>query len=194
MGGKMIATRKYAVKFPGLDTFRSRDNVSIFSESGIIKTENTFFSAIDVASSLAEFVVQKNNTKELGKQLAYKKQALDAEIDNKIEQMQIQYEEEAKRLKIQLKSEKEAMTNEFHRMKVELATKSNEIDFAFEEYIKSNAIFFGIINREKAMIESIHPFIETLAEDYANRREYIKYCEIERRSLDLIDNYIKAMI
>ena len=190
----MIATKKYAVRFPELDTFRSQDNVSIFFEGRITNTEKTFFSVIDVASSLAELVVQKNNTKELGKQLAYKKQALDAEIDNKIEQVQIQYKEEAQRLKIQLKAEKETMKNEFRRMKVELATKSKEIDFAFEEYIKSNAIFFGIINREKAMIESIHPFIESLAEDYANRREYIKYCEIERKSLDLINSYIKAMV
>lgn len=159
-----------------------------------MKTEETFFSIIDVASSLAEFVVQKNNTKELGKQLVYKEQALDAEIDNKIEQVQIQYEEEAKRLKIQLKTEKKIMNNEFQRMKVELAMKSTEINFTFEGYLKSNEIFIGIIDKEKTIIDSIHPFIESLAEDYANRREYIRYCEIERRSLDIINSYIKAMV
>lgn len=159
-----------------------------------MKTEETFFSIIDVASSLAELVVQTNNTKELGKQLYYNEQALDAEIDNKIEQVQIQYKEEAKRLKIQLKTEKETMENEFHRMKVELAMKSKEVNFAFEEYLKSNEIFFGIISKEKAIIESMHPFIESLVEDYANRREYIRYCEIERRSLDTINSYIKAMV
>ena len=190
----MITTRKYAVRFPGLDNLDTKNSINVFSEGRIITAEKTFFSVIDAASSIAELVVQKNRTKELGVRLSAQKEALDAEIKNKKEQLKIKYIEEAQRLKIQLATEKEEMDIEFRRMKIELAEKSRNFDFTFEECVRTNRIFYDIIVMQKKRLEKIQPFIKSLADDYSNRREYIKYCELERKSLNLIEQYLTLMI
>ena len=60
--------------------------------------------------------------------------------------------------------------------------------------MKSNELFKKIIIREKAFLEGTHRYIEFLGNDFSNRKEYILYCDCERKSLELINNYLKLMI
>jgi len=185
---------KHAIRFPGFGDIGIKSSLSIFSEGAVSTTEKTFLRTFNVLDSLAGFVIQKNRTTELGKQLNAQKQALDAEIDNGIEQLRIQYEEESKRLQIRIEQEKKEMDLELQKLKFETAEKAKEFSFSYEEYIKSNKLFRRIITREKAFLEETHRYIEILSDDFSNRKEYILYCDCERKSLELINNYLKLMI
>ncbi len=119
---------------------------------------------------------------------------MDAEIDNRIEQLKIQYIEESKRLQIKIKSEKQEMDLQLKKLKIETAKRAEEFSFSYEEYMKSNKLFKKIIIREKLFLEKAQSYIEFLGSDFSNRKEYILYCDCERRSLELIDKYLKLMI
>jgi len=187
-------TNKYAVRFPGFENVNTKSSLSVFSENEIAKSENTFFKTFDLAYNLSDFVIQKNKTSELRKQLNAQKQALDVEIDNKIEQSKIQYEEESRRLQLRIEQEKKEMNLELKRLELETAKKAKDFSFSYEEYMKSNKIFRKIIIHEKAFLEETHRYIEFLGSDFSNRKEYILYCDFERKSLELINNYLKLMI
>ena len=189
----MNTTKKYAVRFPELNFTRAAEQVSIFSESRIVKTEKTFLDTLDAAGSVAKLIVQKNKTSELGKRLAAQRQALDAEIESKIEQQRIYVEQETERMRIRLKKAKQDMEMEFERMRIEQARREQEFQFSFEEAIRTSQIFHNIIQSEKSILDEIHEKMNELADNYTNRREYIRYCELERSSLGLIAEYMKKM-
>lgn len=190
----MRSVKKYAIRFPGLDVCRNQDLLSIFSENRIVETHKSFSMVLNAAESLAGVIIQKNRTSELGKRLSAQKEVLDIEIENREEQLKIQYIEESNRLKIRLETEKKELDIKFQRLMLESAEKSKEFDFSFEKYMSTNKLLYEIVLSEKNIIEEIQPYIELLATDYSNRREYIKYCEMERKSLALINEYIEQMI
>lgn len=185
---------KYAVRFPALQNINTASTVSMFSENAVASTEKVFLKAFNVLDSLTGLVIQKSRTSELGKRLNAQKRALDAEIDNGIEQLKIQYEEESKRLQIKIKNAKEEMELQLMKLKVETAKRAEEFSFSYEEYMKSNQLFKKVIIREKVFLEEAQAYIELLGDDFSNRREYILYCDQERKSLELIDEYLKLMI
>lgn len=190
----MRSVKKYAIRFPGLDTCRTQDSLSIFSEKRIVETKKSFLLVLNAAESLSGFIIQKNRTRELGKRLSAQKEALDVEIENREEQLRIRYIEESNRLKIILEKEKKELDIEFQRLMLESVEKSKEFDFSFEQYMSTNKLLYAIVLREKKMIEEIQQYIKLFATDYSNRREYIKYCEIERKSIALINEYIEQMV
>lgn len=185
---------KYAVRFPGYGNFDTKSPLSLYSETSVATTEKTFLKTFNALDSLAGFIIQKNRTSELGKQLNAQKHALDIEIENGIEQLKVQYEEESKRLHIRIEQEKQEMDIEFQKLKLETIEKAKEFSFLYESYMESNKLFKQIISREKTFLEEAHRYIEFLGDDFSNRKEYILYCDCERKSLELINSYLKLMI
>lgn len=190
----MRSTKKYAIRFPGLDPCRPQESLNIFSEDCICDAINTLSSVLNAAESLVGFIVQKNRTGELKKQISAQKDALDIEQENREEQLRIQYSEESNRMKIKLEAEKKRLELDFQRLQIEMAERSKKIEVSFEQDMRTNQLLYKIVLHEKEVIDNIKPYIEMLADDYSNRREYIKYCEIERKSLILINEYIEQMI
>lgn len=190
----MKSVKKYAIRFPELDSLRTQESLNIFSENRIIETQQTFSSVLNAAESLAGFIIQRNKTNELGKRISAQKEALDAEIENGTEQKKIRYVEESKRLKIRLENEKKEMELAFQRLMMEAVGQAKELEVSLEEFMQANRILYNIVLREKKILEDIQPYIGKLANDYSNRREYIKYCEIERKSIELINEYMNQMI
>ncbi len=185
---------KFAVRFPGLEEADTKSYVSPFSESAVSTMEKTFVKTFDALGSLAGFVIQKSKTMELGKRLDIQKQALDVENSNKVEQLRIQYEEESKRIRIRTEQEKQKMDLELQKLIFETSEKAREFTFSYEEYMKKNELFRAVIIREKAFLEEVHRYIELLGDDFSNRKEYILYCDCERKSLEQINQYLKLMI
>lgn len=185
---------KYAVRFPAFQNTNTASTVSLFSENAVASTEKVFFKTFNILDSLTGLVIQKSRTSELGKRLNMQKRALDVEIDNGIEQLKIQYEEESKRLQIKMRNVEQEMELELKKLKIETAKRAEEFSFSYEEYMKSNQLFKKIIIRQKSFLEEVQNYIELLGDDFSNRREYILYCDCERKSLELIDNYLKLMI
>lgn len=191
----MIYTKKYAVRFPETDYEKGPGNISLFSERSLQKTEDTFLSVLDAASSVAKLVIQKNRTKELEKRLEIQKRALDSQTEDKKEQLRIKFYEEAQRMEKQLETKKVELELEFKKMKMELRQKDSGFQILFEEDIKTSKIFYNLVIKEREIIEkNIKPFIVSLEGDYSRRREYIKYCELERQSLNLVSEYLQRMI
>ena len=185
---------KYAVRFPGYGNIDTKSSLSIFSETTVKTTEKTFFKTFNALESLTGFIIQKSRTSELGKQLNSQKRTLDVEIDNDIKQEKIQYEEEAKRLQLKIEQKKQEMDLELQRLALETSEKAKEFTFSYEKHIKSSELFKKIITREKNFLEETHRYIELFGDNFSNRKEYILYCDCERKSLELINNYLKLMI
>lgn len=190
----MKSVKKYAIRFPGVDTYRNQESLSIFSENRIIETQKTFSLVLNDAERLAGFIIQKNRTRELGKCLLAQKEALDVEIENKEEQLRIRYIEESERLKIRMETEKKDLDIKFQKLMMESAKQAKEFEFSFERYMSTNQSLHAIVLHEKKIIEDNQSYIELLATDYSNRREYILYCEIERKSIELINEYVRQMV
>lgn len=185
---------KYAIRFPDMQNIERSSSASIFSETSIIETKNTFLKTFDALEGLTGLILQKARTHETSKQLNMQRVALDEEIENQKEQKRIEFEEYAERLQIQLKFEKEKMDMELKKMALEISEKVNQFSCSVEENIRSNQIFLRIIKNEQSTLEYIQPFIEFLAEDYSQRREYVLYCEMQRKSLQLVNLYLREMV
>jgi len=185
---------KYAVRFPGYGNIDTKSPLNIFSETAVAATKKIFYETFNTLDSLTSFIYQKNRTSELEKQLNAQKRALDAEIDQGIEQLKIQYEEKSKRLQLITEQEKQEMDLELQKLTLETSEKAREFSFSYEKYMKSSKLFKKIIVREKTFLEETHSYIEFFGNDFSNRKEYILYCDCERRSLELINNYLKLMI
>ncbi len=185
---------KYAIRFPDLQNINYNKSISIFSEASIIKTTDTFIKTFDALGSLTEFIIQRNRTNELSKQLNAQKRALDANIDNLKEQRRIEFEEYTKRLQTQLQFEKESMELETKKMVLEASTKANDFSVTFEEHMRNNKVFHKMIDEEARYLKSIKDYIENLDDDYSQRKEYVVYCEWQRKSLDLVNQYMMELI
>lgn len=184
---------KRAIRFPDLQRV-DNTQISIFSERSISKTSNTFLKTFDALGSLTEYIVQKNRTNELSKQLNAQKRVLNAKIDNLKDQKEFEFEEYTKRLQTKLQFEKDSMKLEFEKLKQEASAKINDFSISFEENMKRSQVLCKIINQEAQFLESIEDYIDNLADSYSQRKEYVVYCEMQRKSLDLVDKYMAEMI
>ena len=185
---------KYAIRFPDLQTVNYTHSISIFSEASITNTINTFLKTFDVLGSLTEFVVQRNRTKQLSRQLNARKRVLDASVENLKEQKRIEFEEYTKRLQTQLQFEKESLELETKKLILEASAKVKDFSISFEENMKSNRVLHNLISTEAHFLESIKDYIDDLASDYSQRKEYVLYCEMQRKSLNLVNQYMEEMI
>lgn len=189
-----MANVKYAIRFPDFLTVSHSQATSIFSEASIIKTTGTFLKTLDALGNLTEFVIQRNRTNEQSKQLNAQKLSLDASVENMKEQKRIEFEEYTKRLQAQLKFEKERLELEIKKLVLESSEKVNNFSISFEEHMMSNKVLHNLISAEEHFLESIKDYIDDLANDYARRKEYVVYCEMQRKSLNLVEQYMKEMI
>lgn len=185
---------KYAIRFPDIISMNDYNSVSIFSEKSIQKASNTFFDTFDALGSLAGLVLQKTKTKELSKQISSQKRALDETVENQKLQMQIEFEEYTKRLQERVKFEKEKMELDLKEMLLQTGSIVNKFSSSFEEQMKKSQVLADVIKQEKNFLLSVQMYINDLANDYSQRREYVKYCEMQRKSLELVNTYVKEMI
>lgn len=185
---------KYAIRFPGIQYFDKSPSTSLFSEKAVATASDTFLKTFDALGSLAGLALQKARTNELSKQLNIQKDALDKIVENQEEQQKIEFEEYTQRLQVKLKFEKEKMELEMKEMAFEVSAKISQFSISFEEEMKSNQILFGIIRNEENFLSSVQPYVELLAEDYSQRREYVLYCEMQRKSLELVNIYLSEMV
>lgn len=185
---------KYAIRFPDLQSINYNKPISIFSEDSIIRTADTFIKTFNAFGSLTEFIIQKNKTNELSRQLNAQKKALDASLDNQKKQKRIEFEEYTKRLQTQSQFEKESMELETKKLVLEASTRSNVFSVTFEESMRNNQILRNMISAEACFLNSIKDYIKNLANDYSQRKEYVVYCELQRKSLDLVNQYMKEMV
>lgn len=183
---------KYAIRFPDLQSIDYKVSISIFSEASIVETANTFINTFDALGSLTEYVIQKQN-RGIIKTIECKR-SLDASLDSLKEQKKIQFEEYSKRLQARLQNEKEQMKLEVEKLVLEASSKANEFSYNFEESMRSNQILRSMITTEVDFLNSIKGYIDNLADDCSRRKEYVMYCELQRKSLDLINQYMKEMV
>lgn len=185
---------KYAIRFPDLQDIKYNKSTNIFSEKSITETTNTFLKTFDVLGSLTEFIIQKNRTNELSKQLNAKKRVLDANIENFKEQQRLEFEEYTKRLQEKLKFEKEKLELETKKLILETNSTISDFSISFKENMKQHEILYNLICNEKKFLNSIKDYINDLSNDYSQRKEYVLYCEMQRKSLELVDQYMKELI
>ena len=185
---------KYAIRFPDLQGINCDDSKNIFSEQSIIHTTNTFMKTFDAFGSLLNFVVQKNRTNELSRQIDAQKRALDVEVDNLKEQEKIRFKEYTERLQIQLQNEKEKLKIKSQILLSEGRNQVNRFSITFEESMQKSQILHHIIEVEYHYLDKWNGYIDMLADNYSRRKEYVFYCECQRQSMELINQYLNSMI
>lgn len=79
-------------------------------------------------------------------------------------------------------------------MVLEASTKANDFSVTFEEHMRNNKVFHKMIDEEARYLKSIKDYIENLDDDYSQRKEYVVYCEWQRKSLDLVNQYMMELI
>ncbi len=189
-----MVKEKYAVIFPEIQTVGNNTPVSIFSERTVGEATKTFSKTFDAFENLLDYVEQKNKTKEFGKQLAVEKAALDVGIENFREQKQIEFKQYSDRLRIQAEKEKEAMKMELEKIRLEVSARIADFSVSFEEAMKENQLFMNLIREEHRILKETENYISTLQNDFSQHKAYVMYCELRRKSFELIDSYLKEMI
>lgn len=185
---------KYAIRFPDIQNTQAAMPECIFSERSVAEAEHTFNQTFDLLHSLTGYVIQRNRTRELEKQLDARKEAVDAQAEQQRKQKQMEFEEYSKRLQIQLKTEKEQMELEIKRLHQEMSAMVSMFSVSVEEAIQESQIWRKIILDQKNFLQLIQPFIESLTAEYSYRREYVLYCDAQRRSYEIIDKFMKEII
>ena len=186
--------KKYAVEFPDFQNFEGYNPITIFSEKGIKNVEDTLNYNYALCGSVTNLIIEKNKTRELEKQLDARKEALDAQIDNAIEQLRIEYVEYAKRLKMQVEKEKESMRLAFEQLRLEIRKRVDNLELDYEVILKESAILKTMICQEKDYLLSSQKFIDMTAGEYGNRKEYVLYCDSCRKSMELINKCLESMV
>ena len=184
--------KKYAVVFPTIKTHVENLPANVSHKSCLAETKKTFSDTYDYLDGLLGYIVERNRTNELSKRLDAQKRVLDATLDNLVEQEKIKTAEEAKRLKSKLKVAKKEMLSQIEQL--EIQAQDDTVVYTVEEYIQENKIFRELINKEKIILDEIQPFINSLSNDLEHRRDYVQYCEMQRRSMDLINKYLYKTI
>lgn len=189
-----MVNKKYAIQFPDMQSVNKTTTDNIFSKNNIVNAMNLFSLSLDALGDLIELVAQKCRTNELGKQIQAQKAALDTEVEQYKVQQQIGFEEYTNRLKIQLQYEKEKLKLENERLELRFTEVAKNFSLSFEKQMQCDKIFHSVIRTIAKTFFDIKADIDQLADDYSQRREYVYYCELQRRSLELISQYMKKMI
>lgn len=192
--GHGMVKEKYAIRFPEIQVSEFPESVSIFSEKGLEQTKRTFSQNFNLFQSLTNYVIQSNYTRELEKRINAKKEIIDDQVHQYQQQKQIEYEEYSKRLQEHLKTEKEKIELDFQRLSEETQTMVCQFSISSEEALRKSKIWLSIIQQEQDFLQITQKYTEVLKGDFSRRREYVLYCDAQRRSLVLIDKYLKEMI
>ena len=148
----------------------------------------------DVLHSLTNYVIEKNRTQNLGEQLNARRTAFDTQMEQAVEQGRIALREYTEQLQIRLKAEKEQMELDVKALSVKVRQMVDECSVTAEEAIRENQLWLGMIQRQQNFLNSIQPYIEQLKDDYARRKEYIQYCDMQRKAFGYIEGYLKEMV
>ncbi len=191
---KIMLKKKYGIRFPEIRTMEPLVPISVFSEQFVREAEDTFVQTFDVLHSLTNYVIEKNRTQNLGEQLNARRTALDTQMEQAVEQGRIALREYTEQLQIRLKAEKEQMELDVKALSVKVRQMVDECSVTAEEAIRENQLWLGMIQRQQNFLNSIQPYIEQLKDDYARRKEYIQYCDMQRKAFGYIEGYLKEMV
>lgn len=186
--------RKYGIRFPEIRTMEPLVPISVFSEQFVREAEETFVQTFDVLHSLTNYVIEKNRTQEFGEQLNARRKALDTQVEQAVEQEQIALREYSEQLQIRLKAEKKQMELDVKALSVKVRQMVDECSVTTEEAIRENQLWLEMIRHQQDFLNSIQPYIEQLKDDYARRKEYIQYCDMQRKAFGYIKGYLKEMV
>lgn len=189
-----MVKKKYALRFPELQKVEPDMPANLYSEQALREMEESFRNTFDMMRSLADCVIQKNRTRELGKQLNAQRKALDAELDQAVEQERIELTEYSRQLQIQLKAQKEQLELEIKRLAVETSQQVSDFSLTVEEAFKKSQLLKSMIRHEQEVLDSYQPYLARLKADYSNRREYSQCWDAVQKSYKRITAHLNTMI
>ena len=186
--------QKYAIRFPEFQTGEADDPVDLFSEQGLQQTKEILLRPFDLMKSLTDYVIERNRTRELEKQLAAQRSALDASVEQAAEQKRICLEELSKQLQKKAETEKKELELKLEKLIEETSQKVNDLSRTVEKTLRESQILSNLIHHEREALDSFKPYLERLKSDYSNRKEYYLYCDMERKAYERIQKYLDQMI
>ena len=191
--------RNPAIYFPEFQTETGESKaVSLFSENSIRRMETQLSETHRSMGGILGLIVNLNRTRQLEKQIDSLKEGLDASLEQKKRQLAIQFEEHTKRIQAQVEAEKEKLKIEMEKVYAETASRASRFTLEYEKAVKNDAIFLSLIRDEEAVIATYQEYINNLpgdvAESLSHMKEYIVYCDVQRKSLDQINRYLAEMV
>lgn len=189
-----MVKQKYAIRFPEIQITESFVPVDLFSERSLRETEQTFLKTFDLMHSLTTYVIEKNRTQELGKQLDARRRVLDAQVEQAAEQERITLVEYSRQLQIQLKERKAQLELEMKMLVDEMSQRVSDFSLTVEEALKTSELLVALIRNEQETLDMCQPYLGKLKTNYARRKEYIQYCDMERKAYERIRGYLDQLI
>lgn len=168
--------------------------ISVFSENSLAQVRKNYSNTISVANSFCNYITEKHRTKELGYQLAARKEALNVELNEAEQQIIITFENFKKRLEEEYSSSVKIMEIEIEKEKQRVGEKLLENKTAYEAYVKTSNLykqmFISILNLTKEIDEKI---IFAQQNGETHNQYYIRLCEENRILVSKISNILKSM-
>lgn len=186
--------RKYAVRFPEMQTANLFRPIDDFSERSVQTVERNCFSVFDCFHSLANYIIERNRTVELKKRIAADKQALDVKVREAIEQERIAFVEYTKQLQIKLRTAREEMELAAEKYAIEISQRVSALALEAERVSRENEYCMTVIRDQRTVLDCIQSYLKQAEADYAQRKEYIMLCDAQRKALENIDVFMKNLL
>lgn len=181
---------KRSIIFPELETYSGTSSLAVSKAS--VRELCDLRPVTHLLESFENFAVERTRTKELGKQLAAKKAAVDAEYNEFERQAYIEFSERTKRLKEEFRAKSEMLELELQKAEAEAETSFLKHKTDFEEYFKISSVYHEIFEDLNSSAKEIEGLLK-LAEDIKlkDNRYYAEIFEKHRRIIRGIENYAK---
>lgn len=193
----MVATKqKRAIYFPEfqVNAIDSKPP-SLFSRESVLKTESLLIQTHNELGGLLGLVVEKYKTKQLEQQINILKQGVDVSCEEKERQLSIKFEEEVKRIQIRLEANKKKLRLDFERFSEEVLITAEAFELDFEKNVKTNQIFRELIQNQFDSIMKYKKFVdERIPSVFHHHREYIVYCDLQKKAIDQINLYLSELV
>lgn len=187
--------KRCAMVFPEFQTdYNDYGEISLFSERSLKQTEKLFFETKDSFDGLLGLVVELNRTKELEKQISLQKTGIDVSIEESIKQLEYKYQQETKRMRQQLNADKEKLRLEIEKLDLQIKSQKKQFDEAFEEKLKCETLFQELIHHEFEVLKKYQQYVSNLPDFIKSFREYIIYCDIQKKAFAQINKYLAELI
>lgn len=187
--------KRCAMVFPEFQTdYNDYGEISLFSERSLKQTEKLIFETNDSFDGLLGLVVELNRTKELEKQISLQKTGINVSIEESIKQLEYKYQQETKRMRQQLNADKEKLRLEIEKLDLQIKNQKKQFDEAFEENLKCETLFQELIHHEFEVLKKYQQYVSNLPDFIKSFREYIIYCDIQKKTFDQINKYLAELI
>lgn len=154
------------------DVFEPQGSIELSRPTALQKLSSDFFSCHDGVHAFAEFIVQKNRTAELKKQLNTKMRVMDAQLEEYREQTRIKLQEYAVRLDEELNRQRCIFELEIQKELAAYEQQCQTHRMQFQEYMERSQTAQKTLQTFGDQLLNIHRLLDMAKADGSDSNKY----------------------